>query len=133
MMDDDRLVREFESGTVDGACFGHREHLRVAWCYLRAMPLEDALARYVRGLRALAEKLGVAHKFHRTLTWTWILLVDEAMAASPGLGFDALLAAHPRLTDRDAPLALYERAQLDGEAARRRFVWPERPERPARP
>jgi hypothetical protein len=43
----DPLVKAFEAGAVDPQAFGHREHLYVAWCYLKTLTLEDALARYV--------------------------------------------------------------------------------------
>lgn len=93
---------EFERAAVDPKTFGHRAHLYVAWCYLRALPLEDALARYVRFLRALVTALGVPHKFHRTVTWGFVVLLDACMRQSPQLDFDALLAAHPRLLAKDA-------------------------------
>jgi hypothetical protein len=44
-MHTDPAVEAFESACVDPQQFHHRDHLYVAWQYLRAMPLEDALAR----------------------------------------------------------------------------------------
>jgi len=123
----DPLVEAFEHATLDPSAFHHREHLYVAWCYLRALPLEDALARYVHHLRRLTVALGVPHKFHATLTWAYVVLLREAMDQSPNLGFDELLTRHPVLLDRHAAFApYYERAQLDSEEARRRFVLPRR-------
>lgn len=104
----DPSVLVFEGAAVDPNSFGHREHLYVAWCYLRVMPLEDALARYVRHLRALVEALGVPHKFHRTVTWGYLVLLDACMRESPTLGFDALLDAHPRLLAKNALGALHD-------------------------
>jgi N-formylglutamate deformylase len=122
----DPLVVAFEEARVDGATFRHREHLRVAWCYLQVMPLEEALARYVRYLGALVVALGVPDKLHRTMTWAWLALLDDARDRAPHLGFDELLAANPQLLARDALLAYYPRQQLESEVARRRFVLPER-------
>jgi hypothetical protein len=121
-------VQAFEQTTLDPTTFHHREHLYVAWCYLRALPLEDALARYVHHLRQLAIALGVPHKFHATMTWGYVVLLGEAMDRSPSVGFDELLDRHPALLDRPAAaLAPHDdRAQLDSEEARRRFVLPRR-------
>lgn len=120
----DPLVQAFEQAQLDPSRFHHREHLFVAWCYLQAMPLEDALARYVRHLRKLVKVLGAEQKFHRTMTWGWLVLLDAAMDASPGLSFDALLAAHPELVKLDALRAHWPQATLDSTEARRRFVLP---------
>jgi hypothetical protein len=46
----------------------------------------------------LVAALGVPHKFHRTVTWRFLLLLDKCMRETPTLGFDALLEAHPALT-----------------------------------
>jgi hypothetical protein len=121
----DPLVQAFERAALDATAFHHREHLYVAWCYLCALPLEDALARYVRHLRRLTFALGVPHKFHVTLTWAYVVLLRDAMEQSPGLGFDELLVRHPTLLDRHALVApYYERGILDSEQARLCFVLP---------
>ena len=124
----DPLVLAFENAGLDRAAFHHREHLYVAWCYLCALPLEDALARYVHGLRRLTMALGVPEKFHATMTWAYLVLLGEAMDRSPGAGFDELLEKNPALLwPRAGALeAHYDRAQLDSGEARRRFVLPRR-------
>lgn len=124
----DPLVQAFESATIDPAAFHHREHLYVAWCYLRALPLEKALARYVHHLRQLTIALGVPGKFHATMTWAYVVLLDEAMERSPGASFDELLAENPTLLDHrgGALHAHYDREQLDSDEARRRFLLPRR-------
>jgi len=125
---DDPLVRAFEAARIDAATFRHREHLYVAWCYLRELPFEDASARYVRQLRQLTHALGAPQKFHATLTWAYLVLLHEAMERSPAAGFDMLMAQNPALLDHrtGAVSALYGRAVLDSEEARRRFVLPGR-------
>jgi hypothetical protein len=122
------LVVAFEEATLDPAKFHHREHLFVAWCYLRALPLEEALARFAGNLRRLVNTLGVPQKFHATVTWGYFVLVDEAMQRTPGAGFDELLVVNPALLEKNsgALLAYYERAQLDSPEARARFVLPKR-------
>lgn len=124
----DPLVVAFERASVDARAFHHREHLYVAWCYLCELPLEEALARYVRHLRALATALGAPDKFHATMTWAYVVLLHEAMHRAPGASFDQLLADNPALLDhrQGALYDHYDRAQLESDAARRRFVLPRR-------
>jgi hypothetical protein len=124
----DPAVRAFESATIDPAAFHHRDHLYVAWCYLRALPLEEALARHVRHLRHLVAAVGAPDKFHATMTWGYVLLLHAAMERLPGATFDQLLAQNPALTDHQsgALYAYYDREQLDSDEARRRFVLPRR-------
>ena len=127
-MTTDPLVAAFESASINPADFHHREHLYVAWCYLRELPAEQALARYVHHLRRLAEALGVPHKFHATMTWAYVVLIHDAMERSPDSSFEALLAKNPALLDHRAG-ALYEhydRRQLETDEARTRFVLPRR-------
>jgi hypothetical protein len=118
------LVDDFEAGTLDPASFGHREHLFVAWHYLKELSLEDALARYVRHLRALTIKLGVPRKFHATITWTFMLLLHDAMQNDRGVPFETLLAKHPELLEKRTLLRLYDQSQLDSPEARERYVLP---------
>lgn len=122
----DPAVLAFERATLDPAAFGHREHLYVAWCYLRALPLEEALARYVRHLRSLTAALGAATKFHATITWVYVVLLHAAMDRAPDASFAQLLADNPALADHGSGAlhAYYDRAQLASEEARRHFVLP---------
>ena len=124
----DPLVKAFETASVDPAAFHHREHLYVAWCYLRVLSPEDALARYVHHLRNLAAALGVPHKFHATMTWAYIVLLHDAMERSPGASFDDLLAKNPAIADHGsgALYEYYDREELEADEARRRFVLPRR-------
>jgi hypothetical protein len=124
----DPLVEAFERRAIDPAQFHHREHLYVAWCYLRALPPEEALARYVHHLRQLAAALGAPDKVHATITWAYLVLLHDAMERLPGAGFDELLAKNPAILDHQAGAlyAHYDREQLEAEEARRRFVLPRR-------
>jgi hypothetical protein len=93
----DQAVVAFEHATLDPATFGHREHLYVAWCYLRALPLEEALARYILNLRRITLLSGAPTKFHATMTWAYVVLLHSAMVRSPGADFDRLLGENPAL------------------------------------
>lgn len=122
----DDFIRDFEAGTLDASRFGHRDHLRAAFWFLQQYSLEEALARFVRCLKQLTERLGVPHKYHATITWGYLVLLDEALRRTPGATFDELLAANPQLLlPPSAALACYYTpAQLESDEARRNFVMP---------
>ena len=122
------LVHAFETATVDPSTFHHREHLLVAWTYLRELSLEQALVRYVEHLRRLTVALGVPDKYHATITWTYVIALADAMAEHPQLDFDALVQACPQLLDHERGVlaAHYDRDELLSARARERFVLPRR-------
>jgi hypothetical protein len=122
----DPVVVAFEDGTIDPARFDHRTHLYVAWCYLKHLEPEEALLRYVRHLRLLAAKLGVLDKYHATITWGYLVLLDTAMhdPTLAGASFDAVVAKYPSLLDRRALYHYYDEEELRSAEARRRFVLP---------
>lgn len=124
----DALVRAFEDRTVDPTAFGHRQHLYVAWCYLRALPLEEAIARYVAHLRRLVASVGAPEKYHATITWAYLVALHDAMAEHPALDFDDLLRVCPGLLDHENGVlaAHYDPEELASARARHRFVLPRR-------
>lgn len=125
--DDATLVARFEDATLPADAFGHREHVRVAWILLREGPFETAAARFCGALRRFAASLGKAERYHETITWAYLALVNERLHA-PGAppDFDAFASANPDLFDRagGALARLYDRATLESPLARRVFLLP---------
>jgi hypothetical protein len=121
------LVERFEACTLPPYAFGHREHLFVAWTYLRAAPFEDAAPRFVKNLKRFAARHGATGRFHATVTWALLSLVAEAVDAHPTLSFEALLAARPELVDARGTLRrIYDRETLESARAQRVPLVPRR-------
>jgi hypothetical protein len=99
-MTDEELVAGFETGLLEPARFGHREHLRLAWCYLTRFGREDTERKLLAGLRAFAARAGKPDKFDPALTAAWVGVIADASAqlGSPAT-FDAVIAARPDLLD----------------------------------
>jgi nitroreductase len=128
-MDDDTLLEAFESCTLAPEALGHREHVRVAWLILRAHPrFEDGAQRFCAGLRRFAEAHGKAGLYHETITWAYLVLVNERMRGCGATRFDELAAANGDLLKPalGALLSLYERNVLRSERARGVFLLPPR-------
>ena len=128
-LEDPRVVA-FEAASVDPGAFGHREHLYVAFCYLKELPLEEAVPRYVQHLKQLTRALGVPHKYHATLTWAYLVVLHDLMRDPEYAcdSFDALVERCPRLLDARAGLLrdYYDDVELHSDRARELFILPRR-------
>jgi hypothetical protein len=112
-MDDDAFLRAFETGTLPNAAFHHRDHLRLAWLYLRRDGPELGAEHIVDGIRHFAASHAAADRFHLTLTRFWIRLVQHLMEAFPSIErFEDLLAAFPPAADKAIVYRHYSPAQL---------------------
>ena len=96
-MTDEALVSAFEAGTLPPADFHHREHVRLAWLYLRRYGRADTEQRLLQGLRALAVRAGKPDKFDAALTRAWLRRIEEAAADTAAPTSEAFIAMHPEL------------------------------------
>jgi hypothetical protein len=122
-MTDDAFLADFEAASLPS--FEHRDHLRMAYAYARRGGVAHAVARAREGLRRLTAAAGAPDRYHDTLTTAWARVVADHAVNSRDVGFDAFLAAHPRLLERDLLLAHYSRKRLFSPAARAAFVEPD--------
>jgi hypothetical protein len=122
------FIREFESCRLPEEGFQHRDHVRLAWLYLRQGSVLAALARFSEGLKRFAAAKGKAGLYHETITWAYILLINERMQRT---GRDAtweeFVAANPDLFDwKNSILKLYYRDEtLKSDLARKVFLLPD--------
>lgn len=121
------FIETFESGAVPDARFRHRDHIRLAWSYLKVLGLQRALERCSRALRRFARDHGHPERFHQTVTWAYLFLINERLAGGDDdLDWPAFARANPDLLRwPDGPIGeLYGPEILDCELARRIFVLP---------
>jgi hypothetical protein len=129
---DDDFVARFEDTTLPNAAFHHRDHVRLAWIYLRRHSPLEALARFADGLRRFATANGHPGLYHETITWAFLLLIRERMeredCGTAGGSWEGFAAAHPDLlTWKPSVLdRYYQPGTLGSELARRIFVMPDR-------
>ena len=121
-------VAAFESGEIDGARFDHAAHVHVAWCYLERYGLAEAIARFTAGLQALTRRLGAEARYHETVSWFFMVVLDDRRADSPGADWETFREQNPDLfVDARALLRRhYSDDCLASARARSRFVLPDR-------
>lgn len=123
----DDIVEAFEQGTIDPGSFDHEAHILVGWRYLQEYTLIEAIDRFTAALRRLTRKLGVASKYHETITWFYLIKIAERSSLRDAADWPEfkranpdLFARHPGLVDKH-----YSRSLLSSETAKRLFVLPD--------
>ena len=118
------LVERFEACTLAPEEFHHEQHIYVAWTYLGREPLAAAAQRFITHLKRFADFHGKHGLYHETITWAYLILVNERMAED---GWDAFRAANPDLFTGAAGLERYYRPEtLRSPRARTTFLFPDR-------
>jgi hypothetical protein len=127
---DGALLLAFEGDGLAPGSFHHRHHVRTAWILLERRPVLEVLACFSAGLHRLAAAAGKPGLYHETITWAYVLLVNERRAAPGVENWPAFASRNPDLLAWKPSVleARYYRVEtLWSERARRTFVLPDRP------
>ncbi|GHD58277.1 hypothetical protein GCM10017083_41000 [Thalassobaculum fulvum] len=128
-MTDDEFAAAFEALTLPPSAFRHADHVRLAWIYLRRMALPEAMRRYADRLRAFAAHVGKPGLYHETITYAFLMVINERIADGPEAeGWDGFRDRNPDLFGgvRGALGRWYSEQRLTSERARAGFVMPDR-------
>lgn len=126
-MTDEELITQFEKKTLPPGQFDHSQHVRLAWVYLKRLPVLGAIERFSSGLKAYAASLGKAGLYHETVTWGYIFLIHERMArCGVEKNWEDFAAENPDLLrwKDGAFMGYYGEGVLTCDVARRVFVLP---------
>lgn len=127
---EDELVQAFDDLTLEPAKFTHRAHLSVAWRYLQRHGLAVGAVKFREQLLRYIESVGAQGKYHETITWAYMVLLNEELSLGTDRceTFDEVVARRPDLLDHrnGAIAACYSREELDRPEARRTFLLPRR-------
>lgn len=124
-----QFLAAFENGTLPAERFHHADHVRAAWLMLRKEAPAAALGRFSAALKRFAAINKKADLYHETITWAYLLLVNERMEiGGRSAGWEEFTASNPDLmTWRPSVLDRYYTSEtLGSDLARRSFVLPDR-------
>jgi len=125
-LSDEQFIAAMEQRRVAGANFHHRDHVRLAWAYLRNCSSSEAEEKLALCIRSFAAHNGAPHKYHHTLTVAWVRIVAAAMRLTPAIhAFEHFAAAHPCLFDTRLPWAFYSPQMLGSSSARENWTEPD--------
>ncbi len=123
------FIDAFASGDLPPGSFHHREHVQLAWSYLQCHTLPETLELLPAALRRFAAAHGATGLYHETITWAYILVVQERIHRSPApeADFEHFAADNPDLFEWPSPIleASYRDETLWSDRARSSFVWPD--------
>ncbi len=128
-MTDDNFIDQLEACTLKEERFHHADHLHAAWLYFKRFRATEAIARFSDVLRSYATSLGRSDRYHETITWAYLLLINERMhRAQSGATWEQFVAANGDLFDwKNSILAKYYRPEtLACGLAREVFLLPDR-------
>jgi hypothetical protein len=128
-MTDQELIKHLEAGTLSHEGFHHYDHVRAAFLFLREYPVLEALQAFSKALRRLAENRGKPQAYHETITWAYVLLIQERMKrAGKKQGWEEFADINSDLLAwNDSILTRYYRPEtLASDLARTVFVFPDR-------
>lgn len=126
-------IESLENATIDAEAFDHEAHIYLGWLYLEHYALADGIKRFTNDLRRLTRKLGVPGKYHETISWFYLLLIEERRSVSPANNWFAFRRANDDLFRRDNNILerYYSKELIYSDRARRSFVLPDRLANPA--
>ena len=125
----DELLRQFENCSLPLERFHHSVHIQIAFLYLGQYPVLDVLGRFPEALQRYAAAHGKTGLYHETITWAYILLIQERMqrAGRPQTWAEFASANPDLLTWTESILKQYYREQtLSSDLARKIFLFPDR-------
>jgi hypothetical protein len=111
--------------------FGHREHLELAWSYLRLYPIDEAVDVMTAAIRHVARRHGAPDKYHETITRSWLHFVAVHRQRWGAESFEVFLERNPDLLNRNLVEHFYSRELIFSDSARAAWVDPDRRQLPA--
>ncbi|MCP3904941.1 MAG: hypothetical protein GY715_15050 [Planctomycetes bacterium] len=132
-MDDATLLEQFENQTLPFDQWTHRTHVKVAYLYVTQFPLEEAIDRMRRGIKAYNAANDVPEGpqvgYDETTTVAFAHLVDavnRAYASTfPTDSADSFCDTHPQLLSRHVLRFFYTPQQRIHPDAKTKYVEPD--------
>lgn len=127
---DDLFLEQFENKQWPLERWHHRQHIKIAYLYLRRYPFDEAMRRIRDGIRAYND----AHKisdtpmsgYHETMTQAWMRLVELVLKEyGAAESADHFFDAHPELSQKKTLRLFYSRERFMSAEAKQKFVEPD--------
>ena len=128
-MKDEEFIQRFEDCTLPAESFHHPDHVRVVWLYLRRYSVLETLDRFSTGLKRFATANGKPNLYHETITWAYVLLINERIErGGHELGWAEFVDSNADLFDWKNSIlkSYYHDETLRSDVARKVFVFPDK-------
>ncbi len=126
MYPSNNLLDQFENQTLES--LDHHDHVAVAWAIIQRDGIHGALASFPPNLKRFAESKGAHDLYNETITWLYLLLINERRSLLPedhdwetfAKNNSDLLEDHNALLER-----YYSRDRLDSPTSKTTFLLPD--------
>jgi hypothetical protein len=123
-------MREADLRTLDeiikaGNGFGHRQHLELAWSYLRRYSIDEAADAMIAAIRHVAQLHGAEDKYHETITRAWLHFVAVHNQRWSADSFEEFIQRNPALLDTHLIEHFYSPELIRSGAARAAWSTPD--------
>lgn len=128
-MTEQEFYEQFENATLDARIFNHSNHVKMAWIYLQKFDLPEAMAKFSEALKKFATANGAPKLYHETITFAFLILINERMKAVEKLqNWDEFVKNHPDLLNwKDNILKkYYQEKTIKSAFAKKVFVFPDK-------
>jgi hypothetical protein len=105
--------------------FGHREHVELAWSYLRLYPIDEAADVMAAAIRRAARLHGAEDKYHESITHAWLHFVAVHIQRWGADTFEGFLGRNPELLDGSLIQHFYSLELILSERARASRIAPD--------
>jgi hypothetical protein len=119
---DEQFLAALASGELAASQFRHADHLRLAWLWVRRLPLEQAEERVRATIQAFAQRHGVPGLYHETITRAWVRLIATHRETS----FGEFLEENEYRLNRELLWRFWTPEVLGSEVAKGQWVEPDR-------
>jgi len=127
MLSDTKLLQQFEDLSLSPEQFTHSEHLRLAWIICGLHRLENAIDRFVGGLKRFAGNAGMPDLYHETVTLFYLYEIYARRQLLPADHNWAMFrSSNPDLftSHREFIQKSYPEELLQTQTAKRHFIPP---------
>jgi hypothetical protein len=126
-MPSSELFDRFVDTSLPADQFHHRQHVNVAWMFVRKYGMPNALGEFSAAIKRFADAKGATGLYHETITWAFLLLIAERQARNPAGNWEQFEAANPDLLVWKPSILerYYSRELLASELAKRTFLMPD--------
>lgn len=130
-MSDEEFLRQFESAAWPFEQWRHREHIKVAYLYLRRYPFAEALERIRTAIKAYNAAHNVPDEplrgYHETVTQAWMRLVYVTLCEyGAAASADSFCDLNPQLGKKKTLHLFYSPNLLWSARAKAEYVPPDR-------
>jgi len=130
MTDDEKFLEQFETTSLPLEEWHHKQHIKVAYLYLRRFPFEMARVRMREGVKAFntAKKIpeAIDRGYHETMTQAWMHLVYFTLCEyGPADDAEAFYEQSPQLQQKKILRFFYTKERFTSPEAKAGFLEPD--------